>query len=68
MNQYNIEITYALLFNSLYSNGIGTGIQHVLTNIKGWVDFVYKIKYPHEFKDVDCTIFNKIKRYQPTGK
>ena len=33
LNQYNIEITYALLFNSLCSNGIGTSIQNVLKTI-----------------------------------
>ena len=29
---------------------------------------VYKSKHPHEFKDKDCTTFDKIKIYQPMGK
>ena len=68
MNRFNIEINYVLLFNSLRTHYIGKSIQNTLNNIKRWLNCVYKCEYPHKFQDEDCTIFDKIKIYQPVGK
>ena len=68
LNQFNIKITYVLLFNSWRTYYIGKRIQNILNNIKRWLNCVYKYEYPHEFQDENCTLFDKIKIYQPVGK
>ena len=68
VNQFNIEISYVLLFNLLRRHYIGKSNQNILNNIKRWLNCVYKFEYSHEFQDEDCTIFEKIKIYQPVGK
>ena len=67
-NKPNSEITHVLLFNSLWSKSISTGKKDVFINIKRWLNCTYKNKHPDEFKDKNCTIFDNIKMYHPTGK
>ena len=65
MYQPNTVITYALLFDSLYSHDKND----VLRNIKRWLNDVYNDKHPQHFETISsCTILNNIKIYRLNSK
>ena len=56
--QYNMEITYVLLFDILCSYDKND----IWRNIKGWLNNVYKDKNPQYFEKIVLSIiFNNIK-------